>query len=441
MSSARQKTDQLLDIDTGSYPKLIEEIARARLDQYDVTVGRRDDPAYDAPDRIKKVYKYLTGLDSQLAVHREKFAAQGAGKPRGLHPMLRKSRGRHHLNDKLEPMRDTLLFAPKQTNSRPWHNQRGRAAALLTIVAAHDLLVSTNKKGKYKTMSGPLGSDVLDYVFDSRAPRLEGVSVRDALVMSGQKYGRLSKTKATKEADSRLADLKEFIEMPNSKEFAEVVRYCIDSLGIRARKREVHERIVEHLTSKPNTSREFIIMSYGSGTALPMLDVVRDLKKKHKIKAHLILLDQDPLSLASAACLADRMGVGDQIEIHWDRLFTRLGSPLKLDKILKGRKLDVAEDSGLREYLPDMIYKKLTRESWAALRRGGLMTTGNMNTHRPQSEFIHGTMGWIPFVRMRTIKQSMNLHDAAGISRYLTKARVTYDGVYTLYFTVKPMSK
>ncbi len=441
MPSAQRTSYELLDIDTQSHEKLSAELERARRNQYRISVGRRDDRAYESPARIKKMYNYLAGLDEKLATHRKKFVAEGYGKPKGLHPLMRKVRGRHELNDKLEPMRDLLLFAPEQTNSRPWHNQRGRAAALLTIVSAHDLLTPESKKGAYRTMSGPLDARVLDYVFDSRAPRLLGVSVRDALVMSGRKYGRLSEKKAEAEADKRLADLKEFIEMPNSREFAEVVRYCIDSLGIRARKREVHERIREHILDKPNTSREFIIMSYGSGTALPMLEVIRDLKENHKIRAKLLLLDQDPLALASSACLADDMGVGDQIEIHWERLFSRLGSPLRLQKILKGRRLDVAEDSGLREYLPDMIYKKLTRESWAALRRGGLMTTGNMNTHRPQSEFIHGAMGWIPFVRMRTINQSMNLHVNAGIPRYLTEARVTYDGVYTLYFTVKPSTR
>lgn len=425
------------DIDKAAYHKLQQEIVHARHNGYSVTVGEPTDPAYRYPEKVQKVYHYLASLDDQLLAHKAELQKKGIGKKPRLSVLGRAAKARKKLNEELEPLRDTLLYAPTQTNARAWHNQRGRAAALLSNVAAHDLIVNGGE-GKYHTMSGPLTADVLDYVFDERAGELEETDVRKALIWSLHKYGRVPYKEAKKQADKRLEDLEDFITMPNSAEFTEVVRFATDSLGIRGRKHEVHQRIVQYFAGKPALGYEPLIMSFGAGTALPMLDVIHDLAHNYGVRCHLVLVDQDPLALACSAVLADKMGVGHMIELHCQRLFSRWGTPLKLDTILKGRKLDVAEDSGLREYLPDMVYKKLTKESWKALKPGGLMTTGNMNTHRPQAEFIHGTMGWVPFVRMRTIEQSMLLHQQCGIAKGLTKARVTYDGVYTLYFTVKP---
>lgn len=428
----------LLDIDERAHVRLVEEIEQARSKGHVVTIGRTVDVAYDHPERIHHMYDNLKSLDAQLANRRRELVTLGVG-PLGLSPLRRRQRTEQALYLQLEPMRDDLLFGPDASDSRAWHNQRGKAAALLTIVYAHELKAPDSSDGRYGTMAGPLDERVLDYTFDERAPNLDGMSVRDALVWSDMTYKKKHQHIAELDAEQRVSALNEFLHAPNSPKFKEIVEYCTDSLGIRARKEEVHEKIRNHLLSKGGKGKrdEYIMMSFGCGTALPMLEVIADLRTNHGIRAKLLLLDQDPLALASAACLADTLGVADEIELHCEQLFSRIGTPLKLDTILRGRQLDIAEDSGLREYLPDAIYRKLTRESWKNLRDGGLMTTGNMNVNRPQSEFLHGMMGWVPRVRMRAIEEGLRLHRAAGIPAGLTSARVTRDGVYTLYFTEK----
>ena len=150
-----------------------------------------------------------------------------------------------------------------------------------------------------------------------------------------------------------------------------------------------------------------------------------------------MLVDQDPVALAVAMRLAQRMGLGDHVEIHCRRLFDQWGGPVALDKVLRGRRIDIDKDSGLREYLPDNIYRSLTRQSWRSLKPDGLMISGDMNAARPQPESLHGMMGWRPSVKMRTIRAGIDLHAAAGVPRRCTRVEGTPEGVYSLFFSYK----
>lgn len=427
----------MADIDHHAIERLGTEIERARATGYDVSVGATYDRSYEYPDQIRDVYEFLHGLDVELAQERDRVIKRGLGSV-GLNPLGRATRRERIIDRALDPLRVEMLFEPH--GAVPWHNQRGRAAALLAIVAAHDLKENRSEgEGEYPTMSGPLDERVLDFRFDDRAGWLRNLTTKEAIIEAEVRFGRHDIIDARERAQVRLDDLTEYINAPVSPVFHDVVRYCTDGLGIRARKEEVHSAIREHLLAQSHDSaHEFLMMSFGCGTALPMLEVARDLKENESIASRLILLDQDPLALAAAACLAEDMGLADSIEIHCERLFNRIGQPLKLSSILRGRQLDVAEDSGLREYLPSMIYRWLARESWQALKPGGLMTTGNMNINRPQAEFLHGMMGWWPRVQMRSLEESLSLHRQAGIPRDCTRVRVTGDGVYSMYFTTKP---
>lgn len=416
---------ELRMIDTRAIERLEREMAHARKRGYTVEVGTSDDEAYQSPQHIYDTYHYLRQREEQLSAKRQTYIASH-----------REPLSEREFDRLLEPERIALLYGP--VDATPWHNQRGHAAALLSIVAAHQLAPRVERQQKrYPTMSGPLDERVLSYHFDARAGQLDGMSIAEALVWAKTEYGLRDEITAREQAQADLHELTSYLTAPSSKQFTEIVRYCVDALGIRARKDQVHEAIRGHILARDDCkTREFLLMSFGCGTAYPMLEVVADLKQQ-AVDARLILLDQDPLALAAAALLADDMGLGDKIEIHCERLFSRIGRPLKLETILRGRQLDIAEDSGLREYLPWFIYRWLTGESWRALREGGLMTTGNMNVNRPQAEFPHGLMGWLPHIRMRTIERGLWLHRLAGIPKRRTRVRVTPDGVYTLYFTTK----
>lgn len=427
--------------DPSAYEKLRQEIKDARSEGYEVTIGSSPDKAYDTPEKIEEVYGYLRQRDEVLESEKSLLATLRLGEL-GINPFKWSKQRQKHAYQLLEPVRDRLLFGPTEANAQSWHRQRGRAAALLTIALAHELRTGTDSSREgYATMSGILTEEVLDYVFPENSGFVSGMTVSEAVTATEVKYSGKSTTAATAIAKKRMTEMADFIAAPNSDQFLDIVRYCSDSLGIRSRKLEVGAAISDHaLHEHIKNGRaldDMLLLSFGCGTALPMLEVLRDIKDELSDCPRLLLVDQDPLALASAAVISKKMGLDDKIEMRCERLFSRLGNPLDLEPILAGRQITIAEDSGLREYLPAKVYTKLTSESWRHLEPGGLMTTGNMNLNRPQSEFLHGMMGWQPTVQMRSIAEGFILHEKAGIGRGRTRARVTRDGVYTLFFSKK----
>lgn len=431
----------LEECDPTAYDRLNQEIRSIESAGYDVTIGLTPDKAYDRPEKIKEVYRYLRERDEVLQYEKALVTGIKLGSL-GVNPLKWSSRRAKRVYQSLEPLRDRLLFGSNEADAQPWHRQRGRAAALLSIALAHDLKsVEGGAEEGFQSMSGMLDETVLEYIFPNNSGFISGMSISEAITATEQNYSGKSLHVATKISDKRISEMAEFVNAPSSEKFLDIVRYCSDGLGIRSRKSEVGDAISSHVLEMHQSTEmslnDMIMLSFGCGTALPMLEVLDGIKKQTGDCPKLLLIDQDPLALASAAVIAKKMDLADRIEMRCERLFTNLGNPLDLGPILAGRKVTVAEDSGLREYLPDRIYTKLTSESWRHLIPGGLMTTGNMNTNRPQSEFLHGMMGWQPDVQMRHISEGFRLHEKAGIPRGNTRARVTRDGVYTLFFSKK----
>ena len=435
------RSNPLYDCDPRAFDLLNVEVLDVRNDGYEINVGSSHDPAYERPDKIVEVYDYLKVRDLQLAEARGSIIRSELGSL-GVNPLKRSARKKKLIYSALEPLREDLLFGENETDSMPWHRQRGRAAALITIAQAHEL-ETPSSPGLYPTMSGLLDTSLVAHQFGPNDDGVANMSLRDAIIHAETTYGKRDTRIAALIAEKRIKELEEFVTSPTSDRFKEVVQYCSDSLGIRARKEEVNGRLNLHIDDQIQNGRDphdILMMSFGCGTALPMLEVLRDIKTAYGAAPKLILLDQDPLALAAAFQLAKKMDLEDSIEIHCARLFSRFGAPVDLETILHGRELDIAEDSGLREYLDDRTYKKLTRETWSRLKEGGLMTTGNMNANRPQAEFLHGMMGWQPSVQMRGVKDGFRLHESAGVPKGSSRGVITRDGIYTMIYSTKSSS-
>ena len=431
--------DFLNGVDHEANKKLNEEIADLRSEGCRVKIGEKTDPAYNNPDGIKDTYNYLKRGDAKLKEIRKNFihknlATAAIANVLDKTPFVKMGKWGKKIDLYLEFFRDKLLYGENQTASKPWHNQRGSALTFLTISEAYRLRVSRKKgeilsEGKYPTMSGPLDESVFD-------EKINGLPLTEVMIQDKINNG-VDKAIAIEEVEKRLSDVREFIQAPVTEKFSNVIRHCADSLGIRERVETVNGLSIDHLkkvAEKENRSiDDMLVMSFGCGTGLATLKMLKKLKDETGEAPTVILLDQDPLSLAAAQSLAKKWNLEDKIEIHCERLFSKLGKPLSLEGVLGDRKLDIAEDSGLREYLPDGVYKQLTRESLKFLRSGGLMITGNMNVNRPQKEFLHGLMGWVPKVRMRSIKEGFKLLQKSGIPKESIEATVTASGVYTVF--------
>ena len=431
--------DFLNGVDHEANEKLNDEIADLRSEECRVKIGEKTDPAYNNPDKIRSVYNYLKRGDAELKEIRKNFihknlATAAIANVLDKTPFVKMGKWGEKIDSYLEIFRDKLLYGKNQTNSKPWHNQRGSALTFLTISEADDLSVSGENgeilsKGKYPTMSGPLDESVFD-------EKINGLPLKEVMVQDKINNG-VDKATAIEEVEKRISEVREFIQAPVTEKFSNVIRHCADSLGIRERVETVNGLSIDHLkkvAEKENRSiDDMLVMSFGCGTGLATLKMLKKLKDETGEAPTVILLDQDPLSLAAAQSLAKKWNLEDKIEVHCERLFSKLGKPLSLKGVLGDRKLDIAEDSGLREYLPDGVYKQLTRESLKFLRTGGLMITGNMNVNRPQKEFLHGLMGWVPKVRMRSIKEGFKLLQKSGIPKESIEATVTASGVYTVF--------
>ena len=431
--------DFLNGVDHEANEKLNKEIADLRSEGCKVKVGEKTDPAYNNPDKIRSVYNYLKRGDAKLKEVRKYFihknpATAAIANVLDKTPFVKMGKWGEKIDSYLELFRDKLLYGKNQTNSKPWHNQRGSALTFLTISEAEDLSVFDENgeilsEGKYPTMSGPLDESVFD-------EKINGLPLTEVMIQDKINNG-VDKATAIEEVEKRISDVREFIQAPVTEKFSDVIRHCADSLGIRERVETVNSLSIDHLkkvAEKENRSiDDMLVMSFGCGTGLATLKMLKKLKDETGETPTVILLDQDPLSLAAAQSLAKKWNLEDKIEIHCERLFSKLGKPLSLEGVLGDRKLDIAEDSGLREYLPDGVYKQLTRESLKFLRSGGLMITGNMNVNRPQKEFLHGLMGWVPKVRMRSIKEGFKLLQKSGIPKESITATVTASGVYTVF--------
>ena len=431
--------DFLNGVDHEANEKLNKEIADLRSEGCRVKIGEKTDPAYNNPDGIKDTYNYLKRGDAKLKEIRKNFihknlATAAIANVLDKTPFVKMGKWGKKIDLYLEFFRDKLLYGENQTASKPWHNQRGSALTFLTISEADDLSVSGENgeilsEGKYPTMSGPLDESVFD-------EKINGLPLTEIMIQDKINNG-VDKATAIEEVEKRIGEVREFIQAPVTEKFSNVIRHCADSLGIRERVETVNGLSIDHLkkvAEKENRSiDDMLVMSFGCGTGLATLKMLKKLKDETSEAPTVILLDQDPLSLAAAQSLAKKWNLEDKIEIHCERLFSKLGKPLSLEGVLGNRKLDIAEDSGLREYLPDGVYKQLTRESLKFLRTGGLMITGNMNVNRPQKEFLHGLMGWVPKVRMRSIKEGFKLLQKSGIPKESIEATVTASGVYTVF--------
>ena len=431
--------DFLNGVDHEANEKLNKEIADLRSEGCRVKIGEKTDLAYNNPDGIKDTYNYLKRGNAELKEVRKNFihknlATAAIANVLDKTPFVKMGKWGKKIDLYLEFFRDKLLYGENQTASKPWHNQRGSALTFLTISEAYRLRVSRKNgeilsEGKYPTMSGPLDESVFD-------EKINGLPLTEVMIQDKINSG-VDKATAIEEVEKRISEVREFIQAPVTEKFSDVIRHCADSLGIRERVETVNGLSIDHLkkvAEKENRSiDDMLVMSFGCGTGLATLKMLKKLKDETGEAPTVILLDQDPLSLAAAQSLAKKWNLEDKIEVHCERLFSKLGKPLSLEGVLGGRKLDIAEDSGLREYLPDGVYKQLTRESLKFLRTGGLMITGNMNVNRPQKEFLHGLMGWVPKVRMRSIKEGFKLLQKSGIPKESIEATVTASGVYTVF--------
>ena len=130
--------DFLDGIDCKANEELNGEIINLRHEGYNVRVGEKTDPAYNNPDKIQDIYNYLEQGEAELKDVRKdiihiNLAAAALASVLEKIPFVRENKWGNVIDAYLEVFRDKLLYGKDQTDSQPWHNQRGSALTFLTI--------------------------------------------------------------------------------------------------------------------------------------------------------------------------------------------------------------------------------------------------------------------------------------------------------------------
>lgn len=393
--------------------ELVEDLRASAARGAALSFAPATDPAYADPARLMAMLASIDALQERyVALVAERAAPARAP---ALRSATRAARRREH-EALTEAVRAELIYEP--TDAHGWHAQRGRATALVSIARAHDIAPG-------QRVAADLPLDLLAHRF---SPTAHGRHLTPGSTLEQAVIDTCARHRDGAERAARICSrLSQFLGEAASAPFLEVVRYCSDGIGIRERRAVVHSALRHALAGNDNR----LVLSVGSGTALPLINAMATAGPG----AHLVLIDSDPVALACAEVLAQRAGVS--VEVWCQPLLTPAGRLAPLEGVLGGRRPGVVEDSGLREYLPDLAYTALTRALWAALEGGGTMISANMLTGRPQAGFLHGLMGWRPRVSTRTTAQSLSLHRRAGVPAGATQVTLTAEGVYAIYLSRK----
>lgn len=436
--------ERLLDVDEKSAELLKSEILEASEASINVTVGERKDSAYENIGEVYRVFDELSRADDAVE-HQRKVELGGLARRAQYmtSPDFLRQSWAAHVNggSAVEQARIDYLYGAEHTDAEAWWRQGGSALALATIVHAYDLTADEDGDG-YPTMSGPIDEGILTHVFDDTILELSGNRLESAVAIMSQQYGLLRGLRALsleeqeQRAVEKMTRLEDFVTAPNTKEFLDVIRYCHDGIGIRERMTAVNDRIVEHLSDKYSPQSP-VIVSLGCGTAIPTLDLLARLREQGK-SPHLVAFDQDPIALAVAQRSAERLGLSDAVELHCEQLFSKTGKPVDLRKHLCGRMPSVVENSGLREYVPDVAYGRLLKAIRNVLAPGGLAVNCSTNENRPHKGFLYGAMGWPVQIRRCEIQKMTSDIEKSGFDARYTEAHVVPSGVYTCYFSQKP---
>ncbi|MCG5095291.1 hypothetical protein MBN60_03810, partial [Candidatus Saccharibacteria bacterium] len=206
--------DFLNGVDHEANEKLNKEIADLRSEGCRIKIGEKTDPAYNNPDKIQDIYHYLERGGAELKdvrkdiIHKNSATAAIANVLEKI-PFVRENKWGNDIDSYLEVFRDKLLYGKDQTDSQPWHNQRGSALTFLTISEAYRLRAPGKKgeilsEGEYPTMSGPLDESVFD-------EKINGLPLTEVMVQDKINNG-VDKATAIEEVEKRISEVREFIQ-------------------------------------------------------------------------------------------------------------------------------------------------------------------------------------------------------------------------------------
>ncbi len=203
----------------------------------------------------------------------------------------------------------------------------------------------------------------------------------------------------------------------------------IDSRAVRTRATIAMEMAFDHIENDPDFSNRnnLISASLACGAAGPVYNLVNHLKKQRHDFSKIILVDSDPMALATAVCLGRGQNLDNKIDLQLKNL---LFDPLT--SFIEPNSVDIVDLLGLFEYLPTEYGLELLKKVKDIVRPGGLILFGNMLDERPQQKFFSNVVKW-PTLQQRKISDVIDMIKLSDFDLKNLKIRIPSEGVYAIY--------
>lgn len=311
-----------------------------------------------------------------------------------------------------------ILFNPTlHPTGNVWFQLTKRAIALHTLYNIGDI----------RTLGDGIDPEVFEY------PLFDGLS---AFQILSDKDGEV-KAKATLEKYKRFIDTP--IEdgtgyYPSSKDFLMGV---VDSQAVQTRVSAAINAAERHVLEnyRQNSGKEIVCASLACGSAGPIFEMSKRLERIGIKTGKLILVDSDPMALASAYSLAGTVGVMDKIEIQKSNILTT-----DLREVVNPNSVDIVDLLGIFEYIPTTFKlhgishpaaETFLKNVLEIVKPGGLIVMGNMLVERPQQNFFKKV--W-PRLFQRSISEVLRIIDNSGLDSTETSITIpAREGVYAIY--------
>lgn len=300
-----------------------------------------------------------------------------------------------------------------------WSKLTKRAIALHTLYNPDNDLIGSN-----------IDADIYD------RPLFDGYSANELLI--AQKKIPLEK------ALFWINAYKEFTETPIDDGSTDKVgsrdyfKGAFDARAVRTRAITAMHMAENSIISDSNSHNRnnLISASLACGAAGPVYNLVSHLEKKGLNFEKILLIDQDPMALATAQSLGEHAGLDSKIKLELKDLLSD-----NLTDYIEPNSVDIVDLLGLFEYIPNSEKHgkwctALLDKVSEIIKPDGLILFGNMLNDRPQQTFFDNVVKW-PRLHQRTISDVISILNDSGYSNEQISIRVPREGIYAVYSVSK----
>lgn len=275
-----------------------------------------------------------------------------------------------------------------------------------------------------------LGEGIDPAIYDKSLFPKGGTMISANAIIRAEKADRPDK------AEQIIGSYQRFVEQPIDPISRAFYQGSLDARAVRTRALTTIDEVTDHFANvAPGTKLKSA--SLACGAAGPVKDLIQSMEANLDVEFdEAVLVDKDPMALASAAALTE--DIAHKVRIEHRNLLTE-----PLTDYIEPHSIDVVDLLGLFEYIPNDDRKghwaaALLKQVKEIVKPGGVIVFGNMLADRDQQAFFSKVVKW-PSLEQRTVEDVMDIVQEAGFDLSTLKTRIpAKEGVYAVYTIAVP---